>query len=226
MDLLGICNWAGNISFYAGGSLGGKKNKCNPLICFISGISTTFFGGLFLRDTLTLHVTPAVFGNLGEFFAVAVFGILFLLAVSNDKIYALFDKDNKKPASMLAQKILVILDSCGVLAFAIIGFDKGIADHSYFVAVSTGVYTAVGGGFLAIFIRNIFSKTNLAKKKKQIVAEIKQNVPYYIYGFTLTVTYSVFAATGVTDFDKNAVIAVLIPIAIVFGLATDKNMRG
>jgi uncharacterized membrane protein YeiH len=226
MNLLDICNWAGNISFYAGGSLGGKNKKCSLLICFICGLSTTFGGGALLRDIFTLNVTPAILGNPGEFMAVAVFGLLFLLAVSNDKIYALFEGNNKKPASMLVHKVLVVLDSCGILAFAILGFDKGIVNHSYFVAVSTGVYSAVGGGFLAIFIRNIFRHANFTDKKKQIIQEIRESIPYYVYGFTMTVTYSVFAVTGVIDLYKNAVIAVLIPIAIFLGLVSDKAMRG
>ncbi len=54
-------NYVNNITFIINGILTAHKKKLHPSVQLLCGISTTFFGGIFLRDLALLRLIPAAY---------------------------------------------------------------------------------------------------------------------------------------------------------------------
>ncbi|GHV47731.1 hypothetical protein FACS189499_05740 [Clostridia bacterium] len=223
LTLLALCNIAGDIAFCTGGVLNGRNGGVKQHIWALSGLATTFFGGAFLRDILTLHKMPAILGSPHEIIAVALFAVILtiMFAYSKSRIE---NMNSKIPQlSWILKKGIVLLDSLGILAFAVIGVDKAIeVDSTYIITVACGFYTACGGGIIAALIRHTSVKPKLKEKWQHFKNTFVRNIPYYYFGLAIAITYSLSVIIGV---EKNFAVALITPIAIVVGFLTDYEIQ-
>ena len=158
-------NCINNITFMVNGILTARKKKLHPSVQLLCGISSAFFGGIFLRDLALLHRLPAAFDSPFEFAAFVFIGILAVCILKK-----------RTPDKRLCF-LLHIADLAGTAAFASAGYNRGMmAGAPWWTCFASGFVTACGGGIIAAAIRAAFSKDLL-----HFVHTLKENWRYYLY---------------------------------------------
>lgn len=158
-------NYVNNFTFIINGILTAHQKKLHPSVQLLCGISSTFFGGIFLRDLALLHLIPAVFDSPFEFTATVFIGVLTVLILKN-----------RTPDKHLCS-LLHIADLVGTAIFASAGYKRGmLAGAPWWICFTSGFVTACGGGVIAAAIRAAFSKDLL-----HFIHTLKQNRSYYLY---------------------------------------------
>ena len=216
ISLLFLWNIAGDIAFAVGGALAAQKLKLGWFATFLSAMSTTFFGGAFLRDLLTLHTPPGILSSPIEIAWVAALslGLSLILTYTKRKLPSKLGKAFKHS--------ILVCDSLGVLAFGAIGYMKG---RGMLVGVGVcllcGWFTACGGGIIAAFIRSAAKRGTLTEKAKCLASTLFNNRHYFVFGGIVTVTYAVTIAAGASE---TIALAILTPLAVFLGFITDRKM--
>lgn len=77
--ILDVLAYTGNIVSVIGGILAAKKLGLHPIIQFLSGISTAFFGDMLFRDIILLHTTPYIFNHPIEIVTMVVIDIIIIV---------------------------------------------------------------------------------------------------------------------------------------------------
>ena len=158
-------NYVNNITFIINGILTARQKKLHPTVQLLCGISSAFFGGIFLRDLILLHLIPAVFDSPLEFVVTVFIGV-----------FTVFMLKSKTPDKRL-RFLLHIADLVGTAAFASAGYKRGVlAGAPWWTCFTSGFVTACGGGLIAAAIRTAFSKDPL-----HFIHTLKANRNYYLY---------------------------------------------
>ena len=211
---LAFCNIAGDAAFCTGGILTAKRYKTHWIVCVLSGLSSTFFGGAFFRDMLTLNENPKILENPVEIMLVSLFAVILILIFSNRW------QCSWPVGILLLKKTLLLFDSLGVLAFSAIGYEIGIMfNGTFIIALTCGFYTACGGGIIATIIRCMLNRDVFTQKCKNLCISLYRNIPYYYFVHAITLTYSFFDMVGI---DKNSAVIVLTPLAVLLGMVSEK----
>jgi uncharacterized membrane protein YeiH len=210
LDLLG---WIGDAAFVIGGVVAAKKLRLSPFVQLLSGLSTAFFGGIFMRDLGLLRCAPAIFGSPIEIAATAVVGIITIAAMKS--------RNGKKKLHKAFSAVLCFADSIGIVVFAAFGYGRGItAGAPWWIALACAFVTACGGGVIAAVIRSAG-----AKSFKPFIKTVKGNLLYYLLcAFASVVCGLWHSPSGYPD----CVIITLTLIVIVFGFIVErvKSARG
>jgi uncharacterized membrane protein YeiH len=197
---LSYMNYIGDIAFAAGGILMAQRVTGKSLIGIFAALLTAFGGGAIIRDSFLLITTPSILSCPIEI--IAILALAFLMSAVNVTL--------KSAASRL---ILNIMDSIGILAFAIIGFERGLQlSSSLLIAILCGWATAVGGGVLAR------AMTSGVKGKRWLKQELYNNIPYYIFGLATTLVYLITRMSYSSDI---YLVVIIIPIAVL-GIIADR----
>jgi len=152
LTTLEVLGYIGDIAFVIVGIIAAKKIGLRPFTQFLSGMSTAFFGGIFLRDLglvsmATQSLTmPSIFGSPLEIAATAAVGLIVVALLKRSR-------SNGKLAKPL-NTVLCMADSIGIAGFAAFGYGRGIqAGAPWWIALACAFATACGGGIIAAGIR-------------------------------------------------------------------------
>lgn len=196
INLISLLNHIGTITFVIEGTLAAKKMGLPYFFQFLSGISTAFFGGIFLRDLILLHTAPAIFRCPLEIATAALICILTIKVLKH------------REHGNISLSVLCLLDSIGIVGSAATGYSHG-AKTSILIAFACGFATACGGGITAAAIR-MAAKKNL----KAFVTILVHNKWYYLFAASMSVIYGILHLTG---HDTNTAIIALTAIAVIVG---------
>lgn len=175
-------SYINNITFIINGILTAHQKKLHPLVQLLCGISSTFFGGIFLRDLVLLHQIPAVFDSPFEFTATVFIGVYFVCILKNRT-------PNKHFCCLLH-----IADLVGAAAFASAGYKRGmLAGAPWWICFASGFVTACGGGMIAAAIQAAFSKEPL-----HFIHTLKENRSYYIYAALMSAIQGIVSTFPLT----------------------------
>lgn len=202
ISIISLFNYIGTTAFIIGGTLAAKNMKLHCLIQFLSGMSTAYFGGLFLRDLILLQTTPAIFSFPWEIAAAVLICTLTIITLKY-----------KEPGN-IGLSILCLLDSIGIVSSVAAGYNQGIK-VSTLNAFICGFVTACGGGIIATAIR-LAAKKNL----RVFFTILAANKWYYIFAASMSAAYTVLYLTG---HNTNTAIIVLTAIAIIIGFIIKQN---
>lgn len=170
-----MLNYLNNITFLFNGILTARQKKLPPSVQLLCGISTTFFGGIFLRDLALLHLIPAIIDSPFEFTATVFIGV-----------FIVFILKNRTPDKHLCL-LLHIADLVGTAAFASDGYKRGmLVGAPWWICFTSGFVTACGGGVIAAAIRAVFSKDLL-----HFIHTLKGNRNYYLYAALMSATQGI-----------------------------------
>lgn len=168
-------NYVFNITFLINEILMARQQKLHPFVQLLCGISSTFFGAIFLRDLLLLHLVPAVFDSPFEFTATIFIGVLI--------VFILKDRTPNKYLCFL----LHIAELAGTATFVSVGYKRGmLVGAPWWICFTSGFLTACGGGMIAAAIRTIFSKEPL-----HFIHTLKENRNYYLYAALISAAHSI-----------------------------------
>ena len=212
---MAIITQIGNIVFFVEGFRSAKKESKLLHICLLSAFLTFCGGGSGLRDVLVLRTQPAILNiTFNEALPIILIALLMIPTFK-------FNSKSKTINSALP-KVLLIGDSLGVLAFVRAGFERGIImNGSLVVAVCCAFLTACGGGILAVLVRSL-SEEKFKNKIVYLSKKIRENIPYYRFCFTVTMTYALFRTAGAS---ANLLTVLLTPPALFIGLIADNKMN-
>jgi uncharacterized membrane protein YeiH len=202
ITLIALLGYIGDIAFVIGGVLAAKKLKLHWTVQLLSGLSTAFFGGLFLRDIFLLKTTPAIFNSPVEFTATALIGVLTIIFF------------RKKTPSKIFNWTLCLIDSIGIAGFAVAGYERGIK-ASVIIALACGFVTACGGGIIAAVIRTVAKKS-----VKNFFKTLAENRWYYLFGISMSIAYGILNLMGKKD---DTVLILLTVIAVIIGFFIEGN---
>lgn len=197
-----LLGYIGDVAFVIGGVYTSQKLNLHWFVQWLSGMSTAFFGGLFLRDLLLLQTTPAIFGSPLEIAATAAIGIL--------SVFMFREKTPSKAFNWL----ICIIDSVGIAEFASAGYERGTG-AGVMIAFTCGFVTACGGGIIAAAIR-----ATAKKSIKEFFETLTNNRWYYVFGATMSVAYGFFHSLNTS---KDTMSLVLTAIAIIIGLFIERD---
>lgn len=202
-----LLGYIGDVAFVIGGVYASQKLNLHWVVQWLSGISTAFFGGLFLRDLLLLQTTPAIFSSPLEIAATAAVGILSVFMFRKRTVNKAFNWS------------ICIIDSVGIAGFATAGYERGTG-RGVVIAFTCGFVTACGGGIIAAAIQAA-AKKNI----KKFFETLTDNRWYYVFGATMSIAYGILHSLGIS---KDTMSLVLTAIAIIIGLfiERDKLVRG
>jgi uncharacterized membrane protein YeiH len=143
LSILTVLGYIGDIAFVVGGIIAARRVNLRPFWQFWSGMSTAFFGGIFIRDLGLLHTMPSIFGSPIEIAATAAAGIATIVAMKRMG-------GNGSAFGEILMAALNITDSIGIAGFAAFGYGRGImAGAAWGIAFACGFVTACGGGVIA-----------------------------------------------------------------------------
>lgn len=172
-----MLSYVNNITFIINGILTARQNKLHPSVQLLCGISAAFFGGIFLRDLLLLHMVPAVFDNPFEFTTTVFIGVLIVSILKNGV-----------PDKRLCF-LLHIADLVGTAAFASTGYKLGmLAGTPWWICFTSGFVTACGGGIIAAAIRAAF-----LKDVSHFIHTLKKNRSYYLYAALMSAAQGIIS---------------------------------
>lgn len=197
-----LLGYIGDVAFVIGGVYASKKLNLHWFVQWLSGMSTAFFGGLFLRDLLLLQATPAIFGSPLEITATAAVGIFTVFMF------------RKRMPSKAFNWLICIIDSVGIMGSAAAGFGRGTGAN-FVIAVACGFVTACGGGIIAAAIR-----ATAKKSIKKFFKTLTDNRWYYVFGATMSIAYGILHSLGRS---KDTTLLVLTAAAIIIGLFVEKD---
>lgn len=197
-----LLSYIGDVAFVIGGVYASKKLNLNWFVQWLSGMSTAFFGGLFLRDLLLLQTTPAIFGSPLEIAATAAVGILSVFMF------------RKRTPGKAFNWLICIIDSVGIAGFAAAGYGRGTG-AGVVIAFTCGFVTACGGGIIAAAIR-----ATAKKSIKKFFETLTDNRWYYVFGATMSIAYGILHSLGRS---KDTTSLVLMAIAIIIGLFIERD---
>lgn len=202
ITLISLFSHIGTMTSAIGGTLTAKKMELHCFLQFLLGVSTAFFGEVFLRDLILLQTTPTVFNNpleIAATIAACIFSIMML--------------KHKEPGN-ICLSILCLLDSIGIVGSTTIGYNQG-TKAGVLVAFSCGFVTACGGNILATTIQMIMKK-NL----KSFFTILAAKKGYYLYAASISVVYSIL---HFTSHNTDTAIMALTIAAIVIGFIVERN---
>ncbi len=151
MSTLNILGYIGDIAFVIVGIAAAKKIGLRPFWQLLSGMSTAFFGGIFLRDLGLLRTSPAIFGSPLELAATAAVGVVAIAVLRNCNGTGVLAK--------ILNALLCAIDSSGVAGFAAFGYGRGMqAGADWQIALACAFVTACGGGVIAAVIRAVAAR--------------------------------------------------------------------
>lgn len=197
---LTIANLLGVFDFAFEGTIEARKNNASKLLSIVSGIVSTYGGGI-VRDLVLLHSMPSFF-NVGNEFAIAL-----MVALLADSMYnnCLRFACLKQPA---VQIFLGVADILGVIAFAISGVERAVVyNATYPIVILCGLSSCVVGGCIRLRLNG--------KTLKEILAF---SPIYRLYAFMISLLY--YTYRGQTD---N--VCILIILAIFVGVFIRKDVR-
>jgi uncharacterized membrane protein YeiH len=202
LALTQLLGYIGDLAFVIGGVLTAKQLKLHWFVQWLSGMSTAFFGGILLRDTLLLQTSPAIFCEPIEIAATAAIGIFAVISV------------RKRTPGKAFDWLLCIIDSIGITGFAAVGYGRGI-EAGVMIALACGFVTACGGGIIAAAIR--------AAAKKSIMTffeTLAGNRWYYVFGASMSIAYGILDSFGKSN---DTTLIVLTALAIILGLLVERD---
>ena len=173
LTILTVLGYIGDAAFVIGGILAAKKIGVRPTAQLLSGMSTAFFGGIFLRDLGLVSITtrtltcPSIFSHPFEIAATAAVGVIAV---------AVLKKSGDGKLAKVFNAVLCMADSVGVAGFAAFGYGRGIkAGVPWQAALACAFVTACGGGVIAAGIRAAG-----AKDWRHFSKTLAGNLPYYL----------------------------------------------
>lgn len=202
ITLISLLGYMGTVTSTINGTLTAKKMELPCFLQFLSGISTAFFGEVFLRDLILLQTTPTIFNKPLEIsitIAICIFSIIALM--------------HKKPGNIYLS-ILCLLDSIGIVGSTAIGYSQG-TKAGLLVAFVCGFATACGDNILATVIQMIVKKNY---KLFFIILSVKKW--YYLFIASISVVYGILQFTS---HDTNTNIMMLTVVSIVIGFILKRN---
>lgn len=197
-----LLGYIGDVAFVIGGVYASKKLNLHWVVQWLSGMSTAFFGGLFLRDILLLQTIPAIFSSPLEIAATAAVGILSVFIFK------------KRTPSKAFNWLICIIDSVGIAGFAAAGYERGM-EAGVVIAFTSGFVSACGGGIIATAIRAVAKKSI-----KKFFETLTANRLYYVFGATMSIAYGILHSLSIS---KDIMSLVLTAIAIIIGLFIEKD---
>ena len=206
LTLIALLSYIGDVAFVISGVLTAKNLKLHGFVQWLSGMSTAFFGGLFLRDLLLLQTIPAIFGSPLEIMGTAVVGILTVTSV------------RKKRHSKAFNLLLCIIDSIGIAVGAAAGFGRGTRE-GVVIALACGFVSACGGGIIAAAIRAAANKSI-----KNFFKTLASNRWYYVFSASMSTAYGILYSVGQSN-DITLLIHTVVAIILGLIVAGDKLAR-
>lgn len=197
-----LLGYIGDVAFVIGGIYASKKLNLHWFLQWLSGMSTAFFGGLFLRDLLLLQTTPAIFDSPLEIAATATVGILTVFMF------------RKRMPGKAFNWLICIIDSVGIAGFTAAGYGRGTGTGAV-IAFTCGFVTACGGGIIAAAIR-----AAAMKSIKKFFETLIDNRWYYVFCTTMSIAYGILHSLGRSTETTSLVLTV---IAIIIGLFIEKD---
>jgi uncharacterized membrane protein YeiH len=207
--VISILGYIGDIAFVIGGVILAKNLGLRPWLQLLSGMSTAFFGGIFLRDFWLLHTTPAIFGSPLEIAGTAAVGMATVAIAQRSK--------NKGSFTIILSYLLCAADAIGIVGFAAFGYGRGMqAGASVNTALATAFVTACGGGIIAALIRAVGSKD-----WRHFPKTLAGNWLYYLIGAgTSVVCALLYSPDGYPD---SAILA--LTVAVIIGNIVNQNQN-
>lgn len=202
ITLISLLNYIGTTAFIIEGIFIAQKMRLHYFLQFLSGMSTAFFGEIFLRDLILLQTTPAIFQcPLG--IAAATLICIFTIIISK----------HREPGN-ISLSILCLLDSIGVVGSVAAGYTQS-ATRNVLIAFICGFITACGGDIIATAIQ-----TMATKNLKAFFTLLTGHKWYYLFTASISIIYSIMYLTG---HDTNSTIMTLTFIAIIIGFIIKSN---
>lgn len=202
ITLISLLSYMGTAASTINGTLTAKKMELPFFLQFLSGISTAFFGEVFLRDLILLQTTPTIFNKPLE--------ISTTIAVCIVSIIALM---HKKPGNIYLSG-LCLLDSIGIVGSAAIGYNHG-TKMGFLIAFVCGFVTACGDNILATIIQMI-----VKKNYKLFFTILSVKKWYYLFIASISVVYGIL---HFTSHDTNTTIMMLTVVSTVIGFILKRN---
>lgn len=193
-------NIIGTVTFALSGAMIAIRKGMDIFGVNILAITTTVGGGV-LRDVLMGHVPPEMFQNpLYAGIAVITANMVFLF-------WYLKKKEVPKKIKFVYEKFVFLFDTLGLASFTISGVNAGTkisTNLNFFLPISIGVVTGVGGGLLRdimanqrpyIFVKHIYASAALAGAVMTTLLWkiVEPNIAMGI-GFLVIITIRVLAA--------------------------------
>lgn len=202
ITLISLLSYMGSAASTINGTLTAKKMELPCFLQFLSGISTAFFGEVFLRDLILLQTVPIIFREPWEIFiaiTVCICSIIALMHKKTEKIYL---------------SGLYLLDSIGIVGSVAIGYNQG-TKAGLLIAFVCGIVTACGGNILATVIQMI-----VKKNYKLFFITLSVKKWYYLFIASITVIYGIL---HFTSHDTNTAIMMLMVVSIIIGFILKRN---
>lgn len=193
IDLLG---YIGNIISVIGGTLAAKRTDCNPIIQFLSGISTAFWGDMFFRDIILLHTSPYILNHPIETVIAVIIDITVIVWMKNKYLGKAFSL------------VLSIVNSINIVLSATLGYERGIAANKpWWFCIVTAWVSVCGGEIIAVAIKALGTRefSNLTKA-------LNENKFYYFF-----CAFVSMLCGCLNEFDINNNTALIILIIFVIG---------
>lgn len=190
ITLIQLLCYTGNITSVIGGVLAAKKLKLHWSVQFLSGMSTTFFSGMFPQNLTLLQSAPTIFISPVEITTTAVVGIVTILLFKCRE----FDKE--------LTTLLCIIDSIGMVGFIAEGYSRG-TEAGTLIALSYSFATACGGSIIAAMIRG------------ELLESLIKNKWNYLCVVFVSLVYVFFKLLCI---DNNTTLISLIVISIIINL--------
>lgn len=202
ITLISLLSYIGTIASAVGGTLTAKKMKLPCFLQFVLGISTAFFGEIFLCDLILLQTSPTIFNKPLEI-AIAIAACIFSIMVLRCK-----EPEN------ICLPILCLLNSIGIIGSATTGYNHG-TKTGVLVAFACGFVTSCGGNILATVIQII-----VKKDFKLFFTILSEKKWYYLFVASISVVCGIL---HFTSHDTNTAIMVLTIVSIVIGFIVERN---
>lgn len=202
ITLISLLNNIGTIAFVIEGTLNAKKTGLNCFFQFLSGMSTAFFGGIFLRDIILLQTIPAVFDNPLEITVATAICIITIIVLKYKKL------------GNIGLSILCLLDSIGIVGSVATGYSQD-TKAGILLAFACGFVTACGGGIIATAIQIV-----VKKNFKAFFTILNDNKWYYLLTVSVSAIYGIL---HLTKCDTDMSILELTATTIIIGFIVERN---
>lgn len=200
--LISLLSYIGTFASVIGSTLMANKMKLPYLLQFLVGITTTFWGGILLRDLILLKTTPVTFSSPLEIALAAIVCISVIIILKH-----------KKPKNSCLS-ILCLFDSIGTVGSIITGYTQG-AHLGILMALACGFVTACGGIILIVAIQ-MTTKKNI----KSCFKTLADNIWYFLFDSFISIGYGII---HLTKLENNTTIIILTAIAITIGFIIERH---
>lgn len=193
--ILDVLAYTGNIVSVIGGILAAKKLGLHPIIQFLSGISTAFFGDMLFRDIILLHTTPYIFNHPIEIVTMVVIDIIIIVWMKKNYLEKNFSR------------VLSIVNSISIVIFATFGYERGIAANKpWWFCIVTALVSVCGGGIIAAAIRALG-----IREWRSFTKTLHENKFHYFFCVIVSVVCS---CLNVLDINNDTALIVLTAFVI------------